>query len=76
MLRPERFARAFLVLLMVLVSRRHMLGVLVGRGSPLKTRVHLQRSQTLEDIDGVADRLGVNKSWMTELCRQRMVVRC
>ena len=76
MLRPERFARAFLVLLMVLVSRRHMLGVLVGEDSPLKTRVRLQCLQTLEDASGVADRLGVNKSLMTELCRQRMFIHC
>ena len=76
MLRPERFSRVFVVLLMVLVSRRHMLGVLSGGRSPLKTRVQLQRSQTLEDASGVADRLGVNKSLMTELCRQRMFIRC
>ena len=76
MLRSERFARAFFVPVMVLVSRRHMQVVLVGEDSPLETRVHLQRSQTLEDVSGVADRLEVNKSLMTELCRQRMFIRC
>ena len=76
MLRPERFARAFFVPVMVLVSRRHMQVVVVIYDSPLKTRVRLQCLQTLEDASGVADRLGVNKSLMTELCRQRMFIHC
>ena len=75
MLHPGRFSRVFVGLLMVLVSRRHMQGALVGY-SPLNTGVRLQRSQTLEGGAEVAGKLGINKSLISVLSRQGIFIRC
>ena len=75
MLHPGRFSRVFVGLLMVLMSRPHMQGALVGY-SPLNTRVRLQRSQTLEGGAGVAGKLGINKSLISVLSHQGIFIRC
>jgi len=71
MLRPERFATAFVVLWMVFVCRRHKPAAMEWVHILLTASVRQPCQRTLEDGAGVPGRLGKIESLMSELCRQR-----